>query len=299
MGLTRMRARPRGRGFTLIELLVVIAIIGILIALLLPAVQKAREAANRTRCLNNMKQVGLAFHGYHDVHQAMFAWNNQHYYVAYLLPFIEQQNVARFYNFSKSWGHIDNKFAISHDIPTLVCPSVRNSRPLKFVTDYCIASHIGHNSAAYKGIGMTTSKTDWPSLEGFFGLRTTASGGSVLPPPPTRFADVTDGISNTYMLFEDAGRPDYYDGKNGTAGQYPANHEKWADPSNMIWVQAWCGSPIDCNNGNEIFSFHQGGAHVVMGDGAARLLKSSIAPKAFWASFTRAYNDVVNSQGAE
>jgi hypothetical protein len=101
------------------------------------------------------------------------------------------------------------------------------------------------------------------------------------------------------MLFEDAGRPDFYDGKNGVPSGYPADHEKWADPANAIWVQKWCGTVIDCNNGNEIYSFHVGGANVIMGDASARLLRSTITPKTFVALFTRSMGDVPDTAGSD
>lgn len=273
----------RHRAFTLIELLVVIAIIGILIALLLPAVQKVREAAAATKCRNNMKQVGIAFHGYHDVHQVFVGWTSKYNYVVPLLPYIEQQNIAKLFDYSQSWANANNKLAINQDIPILVCPSVRNSRVGKAVTDYCVADTI--SGAAKTNIGVPN--TPPAAYQGFFGSTSN---------PPTKAADVTDGLSNTYLLFEDAGRPDYYDGKNGNQGSYPASNEKWADPGNRITVQVWCGTMIDCNNGNEIFSFHMGGSHFMMGDASVKLVRSSIAPKAFWASFTRAYNDVAGQQ---
>ncbi len=275
--------RRRTHGFTLIELLVVIAIIGILIALLLPAVQKVREAANATKCRNNMKQVGVAFHSYHDVNQVFMGWSTRFNYVVFLLPYMEQQNIAKHIDYNQNWTHANNKFAISHDIPTLICPSVRNLRPGKYITDYCVADRI--SGAAKTNMGVPNIPL--AASEGFFGSSSK---------PPTKQSDVTDGLSNTYLLFEDAGRPEYYDGKNGAASGYPATQEKWADPGNRITVQVWCGTMIDCNNGNEIYSFHPAGAHIMTGDTSVKLVKSSIAPKAFWANFTRNYNDVAQQQ---
>jgi prepilin-type N-terminal cleavage/methylation domain-containing protein len=278
-----MSAFPRSRtcrrkGFTLIELLVVIAIIGILIALLLPAVQRVREAANKTKCMNNMKQLGIAFHNYHDQNYAFFGWNNATNYVAPLLPYIEQQGIAAHYNYKLSWTHSSNKYATSQDIPLLVCPSVRSLRVGKAVTDYCVADIISGDAR----VAMGLPSQPFAAVEGFFGIYG----------KPTRAAQVTDGLSNTFLLFEDAGRPDFYDGKNGNPGNYQADHEKWADPSSRITVQVWCGTVVDCNNGNEIFSFHHNGANVLMGDGAVKLLRSDIVPKTFVAQFTRAYGDV-------
>ena len=91
----RKRFRKRLRGFTLVELLVVIAIIGILIALLLPAVQAAREAARRTQCSNNLRQLGIATHNYHDIHNELppsTTWWPRFSWLTMLMPFIEEQN---------------------------------------------------------------------------------------------------------------------------------------------------------------------------------------------------------------
>jgi len=124
----------RHYGFTLVELLVVIAIIGILIALLLPAVQAAREAARRTQCNNNLKQLGIALHNYHDSHGTFppahletgttgptfrhhFGW------LAYLLPYIEQENVYRLIDFRLKYSAPENRQDASVGIKTFICPS--------------------------------------------------------------------------------------------------------------------------------------------------------------------------------
>ena len=111
-----MSPRRRHRGFALIELLVVIAIIAILIALLLPAVQQAREAARRISCTNNMRQLVLSMHNYHDQHRA-FPFSRTttgpiHNWAAYLLPYIEQKNLAETYDWNVSWTHANNRDAI-------------------------------------------------------------------------------------------------------------------------------------------------------------------------------------------
>jgi prepilin-type N-terminal cleavage/methylation domain-containing protein len=124
--------RPQ-RGFTLMELLVVIAIIGVLLGLLLPAVQKVREAASRMKCQSNLKQFGLALHGFHDGNGYMPAGmvpersviDSYHTGFTYLLPYIEQDNIHRLYQYDKQWFDPANYTAVEQQAAIVFCPSYR------------------------------------------------------------------------------------------------------------------------------------------------------------------------------
>lgn len=182
----------RSRGFTLIELLVVIAIIAILIALLLPAVQQAREAARRTQCRNNLKQLGLALHNYHDVHLC-FPFGHEGTTKAFsafsmLLPYLEQGNLYAQIDFNVPVSHENNAVARMIEFPALRCPSdLANALPaLGGATNYF----------ANKGSGVLWGHPTGPNA-GF-----SAQNGVMYNGSRIRIADITDGTSNTAAICE-------------------------------------------------------------------------------------------------
>jgi prepilin-type N-terminal cleavage/methylation domain-containing protein/prepilin-type processing-associated H-X9-DG protein len=202
-GTCSMPARTLRIAFTLVELLVVIAIIAILIGLLLPAVQKVREAAQRASCQNNMKQIGLAMHNYHDANQ-MFppgyyatgayvnggtdtapGWG----WATYILPFAEQGNLYSQFNLSQP---ITNYTAIQTVVPIYVCPADIGATVPFAVTDsswntICMAAPTSY--AACCGNGSTTAAT---------------GNGTFYRNSTTRLTDITDGTSSTILVEERA-----------------------------------------------------------------------------------------------
>ncbi|MCR9119398.1 MAG: DUF1559 domain-containing protein, partial [bacterium] len=122
-----MNVRSTKTAFTLVELLVVIAILAVLIALLLPAVQMAREAARRMHCSNNAKQIALSMQSYHDIHHELPAGRRktptEHSWAPFLLPYMEEADLYRIYDFDVDWNHANNNQAIATQVDTFICPS--------------------------------------------------------------------------------------------------------------------------------------------------------------------------------
>jgi len=284
------------RGFTLIELLVVIAIIAILIALLLPAVQQAREAARRTQCKNNLKQIGLALHNYHDVHNGfpmgnMIAYGHGPTAWIAMLPFIEQAPLFNQIDFSTttptgSWWFGSGSVSINaatlsgKKIPGYICPSMT-----------LVSMHTPYGTPA-----NSPMRGSYVLLEGAAGLSEVqndatngirSTGGSFLRNISLNFRDFTDGTSNTAMVAEQSGRS-----FNGTAvvdGRVDHNDGYWMGSSgdtrcfNTTTLRHPFGSTNAtlaaaggqaCNS--LINSEHTGGVQLLLGDGAVRFVSSNV-----------------------
>src|SRR6478609_698671 len=225
----------RERGFTLVELLVVIAIIGVLVALLLPAVQSAREAARRMQCTNNLKQFGIALHNFHDTNQRFPAafeelqtspnitgnspWACS--WTARILPYIEQQAVYQIYRFDRDWqdattNAVPNTGPICTKIKGFMCPSApaQNTRPAnngRGNTDYAATTEREYpNPFLNAGQASAVSQSD-PNFIGVLGHDVLLSVSPVaVRLANRRMATITDGTSNTFLVAECAGRNTYW-----------------------------------------------------------------------------------------
>jgi len=260
------RTSRRSRGFTLIELLVVIAIIGILIGLLLPAVQAVREAARKTSCKNNLKQVGLALHGYHNTHQSLpigcFEWRSwnsppthrQYAWSAFLLPFIEELPLHQQIDFNIPFDAAENATAAKQRVATYECPSTENRFSVRGKTDY----------GGLYGERMVDREPD----DGVFLYET-----------PIPFKDVADGLSNTLAVAEDVGGPDnqWINGRNVFVQSGAINDST-----------AWIGD-------NEIRSTHPSGAMVLFLDGRVEFLSESVDKIVLGQLITRRKLEVIPS----
>jgi prepilin-type N-terminal cleavage/methylation domain-containing protein/prepilin-type processing-associated H-X9-DG protein len=289
--------------FTLIELLVVIAIIAILIALLLPAVQQAREAARRTQCKNNLKQIGIALHNYHDVHSRFppgAFWNNPHNGLAYqqgsllvhILPQVEQANIFQQIKFANPPGrNINNTvmpdgrlMRITVQVPGYRCPSDTAGRSWNGLS--VVQNYAGSKGATNAGSAVNGNPAG-PCPDQFLAYRKPGASGNGVAGPfyrngrCDRISDIRDGMTNTIFVGEV--RPEcsnhisqgWLQSNNGQGmfgTLYPINLDT-CDRTNPALGCRWF------NNWTNEFGFksrHTGGAQFLFGDGAVRFVSENV-----------------------
>jgi prepilin-type processing-associated H-X9-DG protein len=324
----------------LIELLVVISIIAGLIALLLPAVQTAREAARRAQCAHNLKQIGVGLHSFESscshfppgfaistanlpaavknayvpsriyelplTFGADWQQNNSptnilaHSWVAFTLPYMEQQAVANAYNFQITFCGFTpgagirhaNHTAISTVVDSLICPSspvsdkvLRAGRASNPATGaqindwYGAVSDYAINDAVYVALTPVFADPPYDRSPPWAGSIKGVMFGNKL----RRIAEVTDGLTSTFLVSEDAGRPVLYKSGSIAAGG-TSSGAAWADYQSEYFTHGLFRERdchTNCTNDNEDYSFHPGGANKLYADGSVRFMKASTSMRIF------------------
>ncbi|AMV21475.1 DUF1559 domain-containing protein [Planctomyces sp. SH-PL14] len=295
------------RGFTLIELLVVIAIIAVLVAILLPAVQQAREAARASQCKNNLKQLGIAMHSYHETHFCFPPGSTAVFYKGtnwrtHLLPYIDQGPLYNKLDFNlplTGGGSYPtsgvNTVLNNLSIPVYTCPSSDLNPTVggsNNTSNLLMHMYVGIMGATPDPAGRTVGSAS--NYGGFY-----VNNGTLLCNEITRIRDMSDGSSNIMVIAEQSGRVNgvtdvrsaYYGGWAGVtfaapvSASVPASSDSWSTGVTGVMysinyrtygaaIPAEANSPYDANT--LLNSFHTGGINALMGDGAVVFLGDSM-----------------------
>lgn len=297
-----MRNTRQRQGFTLIELLVVIAIIALLMALLLPAIQKVRAAADRMSCASNMRQLIIALHHYHnDYNKFPLAYTDStspqawHNWVSFTLPYVEAQNLAKGYNTLIPWWVGTNRDIVISRMKIMQCPSTPNPDRIQDKPETTPPNKTGSCGDYFAVAGVHPDiNASLPATQQFNTVNDLRGAICWYDPAKNKlnnFASIFDGTTNTIMLGECAGREDVYRGRTFYPVDYTgsprvrARGGAWATTDNAYMIGQrlpWHASfgtipgPVAINNSNEwghcFYSMHPSGANFAFADGSVRFL---------------------------
>lgn len=279
MQVRRYQSRRRD-GFTLIELLVVIAIVAILTALLMAGVQQVRESASRISCVNNLKQLTLALHHYHDVNRGFPAAAETsprlHGWAPFLLEYLEQQALEQRYDRKQHWYAPDNQTVVTTHLSVMTCPASPTPNRM--------------TSGVSGGISWMAAAGDYSTIRRL-SLDLVDDGYVPAPADPsgvmrlnrrTKLTAIRDGTSTTLLLVEMAGRPELWQMDRLLTGS--VSGAGWAQSANSAMLYGFDPASssrpgrcaVNCTNDHEIYSFHRGGANVSLADGSVRFLSAGL-----------------------
>lgn len=325
-------------GLTLLEIVVVVGIVGILLALLIPAVQSMRESARQVTCQNNLKQVAMAILNSESANGSLPSLYNGkflarpstvsdefhfHSWRVAILPYIEESALYNRIDFRQASTVQTNLVNIATTIPAYMCPSTSNPSGAVpeigvFSDGGPVATFIGPAARSdYEAVlglspdGGASSLIEmlkrarlgsWGDIR-YLPTSTTTTGAKIGSVQNGKFRDTTDGLSQTILVGERAGRPDYYaSGRLVDTYPYESPNDLTLDSQQAAWAVSThfaqlLFSPqqtVNASNYGGLFAFHKSGANVALADGSVRLLSMSTSTAILNALVTRANNDLAN-----
>lgn len=317
----------RARGFTLVEILVVITVIAVLLALLMPAVQLSRESARRVQCLNNLRQIGIGFHGFHaarDFFPTTVSGNGaRHYWTAQILPYLDESPLAGIYRYTVACNDIVNRDAVQVPVPFTCCPSTPGGprQDPKFIKSgttvwTAAAADYAGSQGPSSSLWTAPAAVSYPqpgNSDGFF-------KGTIKPGEKgRRIRDISDGTSKSIAVVECAGRPQVWafgrmSPDSGLASSPTTKYVGlcgWAD-ANQFTVRGFrqdatqadpANQPkspgpqlVNASNNMGIYGIHPGGASVLFVDGSAQFLDESATADVVAAQLTVQAGDAVSTR---
>ena len=301
----RVKCRTEHAGLTLIELLVVVAIIGILIAMLLPAVQQIREAARRVQCQNNLRQLALGTLNYSGAHNEQLPplwktanknpWDNFSWRVD-VLPFIEAENLHQTLVLEQPPLSSANLTAVESQLSVFQCPSTPQSP--RVITEIGRSTNLKAAACDYSAIFTTTTDAEARSEGAWFPSGTNQTSAAVLRSQPAKLASIGDGLSSTVLLFEQAGKPAVFDSEFAPVPDSESSFEPFQFFTEGPWATGESGivseNRVNEWNADGLFGFHVV-AHVALCDGSVHGLASDVDGSVVAALLSRNGREIIDA----